>query len=214
MRNWLNSLTAKYVAVFTLLVAVPAIGISWYLLDSSYTDNKAALIRELQAEAEALAGRIDQTVIVLADRLGTLQGDGLSASQLDELLHALALGDLSPLAAFYIDGGGSIVGTAGAAQGTDSERDLARLSPDEFEVAKQGRYIGPTKLTKDIPDLTSPIFTIAVPENFGGGVMGMVLTGDAFQAILRDADLSRGYVYAVAPSGQTLYYPDSVYTTP
>ena len=38
--NWLNSLTAKYVAVFTLLVAVPAIGISWYLLDSSYNDNK------------------------------------------------------------------------------------------------------------------------------------------------------------------------------
>ena len=30
----LTSLTGKYVAVFVLLVAVPAIGISWYLLDS------------------------------------------------------------------------------------------------------------------------------------------------------------------------------------
>ena len=51
----LNSLTAKYVAVFTLLVAVPAIGISWYLLDSSYRDNKAALIK-LAAGAQAQAG--------------------------------------------------------------------------------------------------------------------------------------------------------------
>ena len=49
----LNSLTAKYVAVFTLLVAVPAIGISAYLLDSSYNDNKAALVREQQQRAKA-----------------------------------------------------------------------------------------------------------------------------------------------------------------
>ena len=61
--TWLNSLTAKYVAVFVLLVAVPSIGISWYLLDSSYNDNKQALIREQQAEAKALAGRIDQTLV-------------------------------------------------------------------------------------------------------------------------------------------------------
>ena len=56
----LNSLTAKYVAVFTLLVAVPAIGISWYLLDSSYNDNKRALIRLAQAESEGACRRIDQ----------------------------------------------------------------------------------------------------------------------------------------------------------
>ena len=45
LSSLLNSLTAKYVAVFVLLVAVPAIGISWYLLDSSYNDNKQALIK-------------------------------------------------------------------------------------------------------------------------------------------------------------------------
>ena len=53
-------------AVFTLLVAVPAIGISWYLLDSSYNDNKAALIRQQQAQAQALAGRIDERLSTLA----------------------------------------------------------------------------------------------------------------------------------------------------
>ena len=58
--GWLNSLTAKYVAVFTLLVAVPAIGISWYLLDSSYSDNKAALIRLQQEKAQQLARTIEE----------------------------------------------------------------------------------------------------------------------------------------------------------
>ena len=55
----LNSLTAKYVAVFMLLVAVPAIGISAYLLDSSYNDNRAALIRE-QERGEGACRPIDQ----------------------------------------------------------------------------------------------------------------------------------------------------------
>ena len=53
----LTSLTAKYVAVFVLLVAVPAIGISWYLLDSSYNDNKAAL-SACSRKGEALAAKV------------------------------------------------------------------------------------------------------------------------------------------------------------
>ena len=65
----LNSLTAKYVAVFALLVAVPAIGISWYLLDSSYNDNKAALVSEQQERARQLARRIDGKLEDEAKRL-------------------------------------------------------------------------------------------------------------------------------------------------
>ncbi len=91
LTTWLNSLTAKYVAVFTLLVAVPAIGISWYLLDSSYSDNKAALIHEQQAQAQALAGRIDERLVDLADRLGSIQGQGRSRAQIEEALHPLIL---------------------------------------------------------------------------------------------------------------------------
>ena len=87
--TWLNSLTAKYVAVFVLLVAVPSIGISWYLLDSSYNDNKQALIREQQAEAKALAGRIDQTLVVIADRLRSMQGQGLNLESLESLNNTL-----------------------------------------------------------------------------------------------------------------------------
>ena len=62
----LTSLTAKYVALFVLLVAVPSIGISWYLLNSSYNDNKQALIRLEQDKAKSLvaaaAQRLDTTV--------------------------------------------------------------------------------------------------------------------------------------------------------
>ena len=56
----LNSLTAKYVAVFTLLVAVPAIGSSWYLLDSSYNDNKAALVPRAAGRGRSQLARGDR----------------------------------------------------------------------------------------------------------------------------------------------------------
>jgi signal transduction histidine kinase len=211
--NWLNSLTAKYVAVFTLLVAVPAIGISWYLLDSSYNDNKEALIREQQGEAKALAGLIDRTLVVLADRLGTLQGEGESTSELDSLLHPLVLGELTPRVAFYMNRRGSIVDSAGPVTGTANERELVGMSHEDFELAQQGTFVGPTHVRLDVGE-SAPIFTIAVPENSGSGVIGLVLPGDAFQSILREADLSRGYAYAVTSRGRTLYYPETIYTTP
>ena len=82
--TWVNSLTAKYVAVFTLLVAVPAIGISWYLLDSSYNDNKSGLVQKQQEQAKALAGRIDQAIQDIADRLSAIHGGGLTRGQLED----------------------------------------------------------------------------------------------------------------------------------
>ena len=109
----LNSLTAKYVAVFTLLVAVPAIGISWYLLDSSYNDNKTALIREQEAKAKALAGRIDQMLQGVLDRLGSVHGKGLRGAQAQRALRPLTVGSLPPLVAFYMNGRGALVASDG-----------------------------------------------------------------------------------------------------
>ena len=43
--RWLSSLSAKYIAVCALLVAVPVICTSVYLLYSSNRDNKRALVR-------------------------------------------------------------------------------------------------------------------------------------------------------------------------
>ena len=112
--RWLNSLTAKYVAVFVLLVAVPAIGISWYLLDSSYNDNKRALINQQRAQAQAIAGRIDQTLQDVLDRLGSVHGKGAKPEQVRTSLRPLILSALTPLMAFYMNGRGTDVASVGA----------------------------------------------------------------------------------------------------
>jgi two-component system, NtrC family, sensor kinase len=67
--RWLTSLTAKYVAIFVLLVAVPAIGISVYLLDSSYNDNKRALIRLQQEKAKTIAALMREFLTAEAQKL-------------------------------------------------------------------------------------------------------------------------------------------------
>jgi len=53
--RWLSSLSAKYIAVCALLVAVPVICTSAYLLSSSYRDNKRALTRLQQEKAKSVA---------------------------------------------------------------------------------------------------------------------------------------------------------------
>ena len=75
--RWLSSLSAKYIAVFVLLVAVPAIGISVYLLDSSYNDNKAALIRLQQEKAKSVAVTIRQYFLDLKEQMKAMWGQHL-----------------------------------------------------------------------------------------------------------------------------------------
>ena len=67
--RWLSSLSAKYIAVFALLVAVPVIGTSVYLLYSSYQDNKRALTRLQQEKAKSVAVTIDQYFMDLTTRM-------------------------------------------------------------------------------------------------------------------------------------------------
>ena len=91
LSTWLNSLTAKYVAVFTLLVAVPAIGISWYLLDSSYNDNKRGLISVQEEKARQLARAIDDKLTDEARRLRAIDGSE-GQRRLEDLLNYLRAG--------------------------------------------------------------------------------------------------------------------------
>ena len=58
--RWLSSLSAKYIAVCALLVAVPVICTSVYLLSSSYRDNKRALVRLQQEKAKSVAVTIER----------------------------------------------------------------------------------------------------------------------------------------------------------
>jgi hypothetical protein len=68
--RWLSSLSAKYIAVFVLLVAVPVICTSVYLLSSSYRDNKRALVRLQQEKAKSVAVTIER---YFADRTKRMQ---------------------------------------------------------------------------------------------------------------------------------------------
>ena len=59
LSRWLTSLTAKYVAVFVLLVAVPSLAVAAYTLSSSYDREKRDLIGLQQEKASQLARAID-----------------------------------------------------------------------------------------------------------------------------------------------------------
>jgi two-component system, NtrC family, sensor kinase len=208
---WLTSLSAKYIALFVLLVAVPAIGISAYLLDSSYSENKRALIRQQKAEAEALAGRIDQTVEDVGDRLGSIHAEGLPRARLAALLRPLLLGGLTPLLAYYVDGHGSTVLTVGPRSTSESATGnvlRGTLSPSEFAHAKQGTFVSEVRVAGDaFLGENTPVFEVAVPENYGSGVVGETLAGGTFDGLFNEARLGRGYAYAVAKGGRPLEYP-------
>jgi signal transduction histidine kinase len=215
--HWLNSLTAKYVAVFSLLVAVPAIGISAYLLDSAYNDNKSALIREQQAEAKALAGRIDQTLVDVADRLGSIHGQGRSRAQIEEALRSLLLSSLAPIVAFYANSRAETVVETGPGAG-DTRRAVEAGSLSRAELAEAINDIFVSDVL-DIPDLQglgsepTPGFTVATGENSGDGAIGEVLYGSAMVDLFDEAQLGHGYAYAVGKEGQPLHYPPPLVPT-
>ena len=65
--GWLSSLSAKYIAAFALLVAVPVICTSAYLLYSSYRDNKQRVDPAAAGEGEVGRGR-DRPVLHRPDQ--------------------------------------------------------------------------------------------------------------------------------------------------
>jgi signal transduction histidine kinase len=140
--HWATSLTAKYVAVFALLVTVPAIAVSAYLLDSSYNDNKSAIIRQQEGEATSLAAAVNLFFAQLQKEL-TIAASGSNATQ-----HQIAL-NLEPfvglgnsLSAFYIDKDGqeTVVSPGGIVTRLPG---IVRDRP-VFQIARRrGVYFGP-----------------------------------------------------------------------
>jgi two-component system, NtrC family, sensor kinase len=203
LTGWLNSLTAKYVAVFVLLVAVPAIGISAYLLNSSYNDNKGALIHEQQEQARALAGRIDQAVEGIADRLGAVHGTGVSPAALEGILRPLLLGSFPPIEAYYVNAKGRTTGEVG------SRSNLARLDAGPLAKARQGTFVGAVKTIDDFGD-PRPVFVIATPESYGHGVVAEALDSTTFNDLLAETPVGDSYAYAVSAEGRVLDYPSKL----
>ena len=102
----LTSLTAKYVAVFILLVAVPSLAVGAYTLSSSYDREKQDLIQLQQEKAKSLAATVELTLQRIAGQLGGIHAAGLSHSQVESLLHALELSDVNIDAVDYINARG------------------------------------------------------------------------------------------------------------
>ena len=73
----LNSLTAKYVAVFVLLVAVPAVAVAVYTLSSAYDREKADIEKLQEDKANALAASFDESLNGVFTQLGSIHGAGL-----------------------------------------------------------------------------------------------------------------------------------------
>ena len=198
LTTMLTSLTAKYVAVFVLLVAVPAIGISWYLLDSSYNDNKRALIRLQQEKARVVTATIQQLVEGIAARLHVIHGAGQPSYRVDDALTALRL-DPNVLTVAYFDGRRRQIIASG-----DGQIELGR---DAFETARADLYVSPVQVGINTD---SPVVDIASAERSGDGVVAeQLLTVDAFQDVVAGARFGRGgYAYAVDAEGRPIAHPN------
>ncbi len=204
---WLNSLTAKYVAVFTLLVAVPAIGISWYLLDSSYNDNKRALIGVQQEKARQLARAIEDKLTDEARRLRAIDGSE-GEKQLEDVLNYLRAGD--PNVIYIAD----LASPQRERVHSGVLQPSPRPSPSAFESASGGTdFFG--ELRPQGGDLGGPgtggftTMDIIVPSNYGGGlVWAQYAVSDAFRERIAGERLGRaGYAYVADRRGLPLEYP-------
>ena len=138
-RGRLASLSAKYIAVFALLVAVPVIGTSVYLLSSSYHDNERALIRLQQEKANSVAVTIDQYFQDLTKRMSVVWGQYLSFTALGATLQPLLDNHAD---AFYVDRAGrKTLASAGGGLVRLQAKFLHDRSVEQARAA--GAYFGP-----------------------------------------------------------------------
>jgi len=216
-RRRLASLSAKYIAVFALLVAVPAIGTSAYLLYSSYRDNKRALTRLQQEKAKSVAVTIDQYFKDLTKRMTTVGGRYLSFTALGAVLQPLI--DNHAADAFYVDSTGrKTLASAGGG--------LVRLKGNflhdgSVEQARaRGVYFGPVYAPRLLSNPGARSMEVTVLESPGGvqdareaegnGVVGETLDLGVIQDLVRHTRLgTTGYVYAVDARGVPIAHPNA-----
>jgi signal transduction histidine kinase len=216
--RWLSSLSAKYIAVFALLVAVPVIGTSVYLLYSSYQDNKRALTRLQQEKAKSVAVTIEQYFADGTKRMKAIQGRYLALTARGAALQPLLDDHASD--AFYIDhsgrktvlsvGGGLTVLRGNFLHDRSVKRALAA-----------GVYFGPVNAPRFLnPEARS--MEIVVPETkrevgfpegrhlAEDGIVGETLDLQVIQDLVRHTRLgTSGYVYAVDTKGVPIAHPNA-----
>jgi signal transduction histidine kinase len=210
-RLW--SLSAKYIAAFALLVAVPVICTSVYLLNSSYQDNKRALTRLQQEKAKSVSVTIDQYFKDVIARMRSVQGQYLSSTAQGAQLAPLLETDAT--AAFYIDGAGRKTLATG---GGDLRRPRGNFShqPNVEQARATGVYYGPTYAPRTLSNPGARVMEIVVREGRRGdyrpnsGFVGETLDLSAIQDLVRRTRLgTSGYAYAVDAQGAPIAYPNA-----
>ena len=216
-RRRLASLSAKYIAVFALLVAVPVIGTSAYLLYSSYQDNKRALTRLQQEKAKSVAVTIDQYFKDLTKRMTTVGGRYLSFTALGAALQPLI--DNHAADAFYVDSTGrKTLASAGGGLVRLKGNFLHEGSVEQARAT--GVYFGPVYAPRLLsnPGARSMEVTVSesqpgtaqLPGTGGNGVVGETLDLGVIQDLVRHTRLgTTGYVYAVDARGVPIAHPNA-----
>ncbi len=214
--RWLSSLSAKYIAVFALLVAVPVICTSVYLLYSSYQDNKRALIRLQQEKAKSVAVTIDQYFIDRTKRMKAMSGRYLSFTALGSVLQPLLEDNATD--AFYVDSAGrKTLATAGGGLTRVKGNFLHDPAVERTRAAEV--YFGPVYAPRLLSNPGARSMEVMVSEfadtgaltgTVGTGVFGETLDLRVIQDLVRQTRLgTSGYVYAIDAKGVPIAHPNS-----
>jgi signal transduction histidine kinase len=215
MSRWLSSLSAKYIAVFALLVAVPVICTGVYLLFSSYEDNKRALTRLQQEKARSVAVTINQYLSDLTKRMTAMRGQYLSTTALGSVLQPLL--DDNAASAFYIDRTGrKTLASAGGGLTVVKGSFLHDRSVERVRAA--GVYFSPvyaprllsTPGARSLEVMVMEAQNRRVRQNAGTGIFGATIDLGIVQNLVSQTRLgTSGYVYAVDARGVPIAHPDT-----
>ncbi len=216
--RWLSSLSAKYIAVCALLVAVPVICTSVYLLSSSYRDNKRALIRLQQEKAKSVAVTIERYFADRTKRTQSIQGRHLSFTARGAVLRPLL--EDHATSAFYVDHTGrKTLASAGGGLIVVKGNFLHDRSVKQARAA--GVYFGPVHAPRLLSHPGARSMEVVVRETGrpvgspegrhvpGFGIVGETLDLRVIQDLVRQTRLgTSGYVYAVDARGAPIAHPN------
>ena len=217
--RWLSSLSAKYIAVCALLVAVPVICTSVYLLSSSYRDNKRALVRLQQEKAKSVAVTIERYFADRTKRMEAINAQHLSFTALGSVLQPLL--EDHATTAFYVDSTGrkTLASTGGGLTVVKGNFSHDRSVRQAFAA---GVYFGPVFAPRLLSNPEARSMEVVVRESErvvgspegrpvpGTGVVGETLDLGVIQDLVRQTRLgTSGYVYAIDARGVPIAHPNS-----
>jgi signal transduction histidine kinase len=217
--RWLSSLSAKYIAVCALLVAVPVICTSVYLLHSSYRDNKRALVRLQQEKAKSVAVTIERYFADRTKRMEAIDAQYLSFTALGSALQPLL--EDHATTAFYVDSTGRKT-LASAGGGLTVVKGNFSHDRSVKQAFAAGVYFGPVYAPQLLSNPGARSMEVVVRESErvvgspegrpipGSGVVGETLDLRGIQDLVRQTRLgTSGYVYAIDARGVPIAHPNS-----